>query len=138
MPSFKQSLVGCSCSSIDLVHFSSMPGLIHQLHHWLEEVGVEAKEARAVLLPVDESPDGDRALQQAPQLGSGKVATPSSIMLPPFEQHPFSITIVMMQFGYYSSLFIFTNRIRYCSYLSLVRVKLIRQEAACFVWLRPS
>ena len=42
--SFKQSPVRCSCRVIDLVHFSPMPGLTHQLHYRLEEVHVEAEE----------------------------------------------------------------------------------------------
>ncbi len=40
----KQSLIGRLCRVIDLMHLSPMPGLVHQPHHWLEEVDIETKQ----------------------------------------------------------------------------------------------
>ena len=43
-PELEQSLIGRSCHVIDLVHFSAIPRLGNQLHHWLEEINIEAKQ----------------------------------------------------------------------------------------------
>lgn len=41
---FEGSLIGCSRRVIYLVHLSSVPGLAYQLHHWLKEINIEAKQ----------------------------------------------------------------------------------------------